>query len=271
MDTLDGEGEACVYFYLNMKLAPESEWRNQYGFFHLDSLSVDNGRIELSLTNESTETSSLFRILENNEIDKGINLFITKVTPKGTKNEIFNITSSFLPRRMIRDAYTWIDEKMTAVDDEVLIEKTKAIRMYAMLLSRSGRGEMMDPRLVENLGEALRLARALVCTKSRINYVARLDTIIDLIHFILEYGREGEKKTVDSVIALSISKMAMLVEREGLTDETMELIVKAVGAIRYIGKEPDLGELQDAVYQYYISGSDKGENERKVFSTLNFH
>lgn len=270
MEGLEGETEACVYFYLNMKLAPESEWRNQYGFFHLDSLSVDKERIELRLTNGSTEVQSLFRILENSEIDKGINLFITKVTPRGTKNEIFNITSSSLPRRMINDAYTWIDEKMISIDDRMLIEKTKSIRMYAMLLSRSGRGEM-DSRLIENLGEALRLARALVYSQKKIDYVARLENILDLTYFILEYGREGEKKVVDSVIALCISKLSVLIERDGLTDELMELTVKGIGALRGIGKEPDLRELQDAVYPYYISKGEKRGEEREVFSTLNFH
>ncbi len=270
MEGLEGETEACVYFYLNMKLAPESEWKNQYGFFHLDSLSVDDDRIELSLTNESTEVKSLFRILENSEIDKGINLFITKVTPRGTKNEIFNITSSSLPKRMINDAYTWIDEKMISIDDTMLIEKTKSIRMYAMLLSRSGRLDM-DSRLIENLGEALRLARALVYSHKRIDYVARLDNILDLTYFILEYGRDGEKKVVDSVVALCISKLSLLIVRDGLTEELMELTVKGISALRGIGKEPDLRELQDAVYPYYISKGEKNAEEREVFSTLNFH
>ena len=270
MEGLEGETEACVYFYLNMKLAPESEWRNQYGFFHLDSLSVDKERIELSLTNESTEVQSLFRILENSEIDKGINLFITKVTPRGTKNEIFNITSSSLPRRMINDAYTWIDEKMISIDDRMLIEKTKSIKMYAMLLSRGGRGEM-DTRLVENLGEALRLARALVYSQKKIDYVARLDNILELTYFILEYGRECEKRIVDSVISLCISKLSLLIVRDGLTEELMELTVKGIGALRGIGKEPDLRELQNAVYPYYTSKGEKNGEEREVFSTLNFH
>ncbi len=270
MEGLEGEREACVYFYLNMKLAPESEWKNQYGFFHLDCLSVEKERIELSLTNESTEVSSLFRILENSEIDKGMNLFITKVTPRGTKNEIFNITSAVLPRRMIDDAYTWIDEKMISIDEDSLIEKTKSIRMYALLLSKSGRGRN-DQRLIENLGEALRIQRSLIYSRKNIDYLSRLDNIRDLTYFILEYGNEEEKRTVDSLIAASMSKISLLIERDGLTDTIMNLIVKSIDLVRGIGKEPDLRALQDAVYPSYLRKGEKSSALRRVFSTLNFH
>lgn len=269
MEVLDGECEACVYFYLNMKLAPQSEWKTEYGFFHLDGISLDGERIELVLSEKSTARTSSFRILENNDIDKGINLFVTRVDCPSAKNANCSITGSSIPPRMIREAYSWIDEKMISVDDRSLTEKIKAIKMYAMLLSRSG--SEMDTRLVENLGEALRCARALVYSHDRIDYVARLDSILDLTYFILEFGRESEKETVDEIISLCISKLSALIVRDGLKDDLMELIVKGIGAIREIGKEPDLRSLQNAVYPYYAGKGEKKEKEKEVFSVLNFH
>ena len=269
METMDGECEAAVYFYLNMKLAPENEWKTNYGFFHLDSISVDGDRIELSLSDGSTGEETLFRILENNDIDKGINLFITKLKHHGEKSAMYSITHASLPPRMINEAYSWIDAKMMKMDDSTLVEKVKAIKMYAMLISKSGKE--MDSRLVENLGEALRCARSLVYSKDSIDYVKRLDSILDLSYFILEYGRDNEKKTVDEIIALSIEKLALLIERNGLTEENIELAVKGIGAIREIGKEPDISSLQNAVYPFYTAQKEKTEEERKVFSVLNFH
>lgn len=269
MEGMDGECEACVFFYLNMKLAPQSEWKTEYGFFHLDGISVDGERIELRLSDESTGHGLSFRILENNDIDKGINLFVTRIDHPSAKNAIYNITSNSIPPRMMKEAYSWIDEKMISIDDRSLTEKIKAIKMYAMLLSRSGRE--MDTRLVENLGEALRCARALVYSHDRIDYVARLDSILDLTYFILEFGRESEKETVDEIISLCISKLSGLIERDGLTPELMELIVKGIGAIREIGKEPDLSTLQNAVYPYYTKEEEKTDEEKEVFSVLNFH
>ncbi len=199
-----------------------------------------------------------------------MNLFITKVTPRGTKNEIFNITSAVLPRRMIDDAYTWIDEKMISIDEDSLIEKTKSIRMYALLLSKSGRGRN-DQRLIENLGEALRIQRSLIYSRKNIDYLSRLDNIRDLTYFILEYGNEEEKRTVDSLIAASMSKISLLIERDGLTDAIMNLTVKSIDLVRGIGKEPDLRALQDAVYPSYLRKGEKSDALRRVFSTLNFH
>ncbi len=272
IDGLRGEVEACIYFYLNMELAAKEDWKTTYGYFKLKELNKNDSDVEIFLFDSSTDEDFFFKVISNNAIDQGINLLVNKINSKGIKNEVYHITNSSIPARIINESYSWIDRTMVSIDDDTLRKKIRALKLYAILLNHDG--SEMDSRLIENLGEALSSARALLYSSGKLDYIARLDNIKDLCYFILEFGRDSEKRVVDDLINQCLEKIAYLVSVNGLTENNSELIIKSLGAIREIGKEPNLKSLQNVLYDYYIHKKETSldENEKiNLFKSLNFH
>ena len=268
---LKGEVEASVYFFLNKELASKDDRVKTYGYFHLNHISQLDGEFEIKISDSSTDEEFSFKIVNSNVIDQGINLLVTKINAVGTKDEVYHITNSSIPLRTISQAYFWIDKTIITLNEETLTKKLKSLKLYAMLLNNS---DEMDSRLIENLGEALNCARALLYSNGKIDYIARMDNIKELCYFILKFGRDSEKKLVYSLINQCLDKIALLIVSTGLSEKTSLLIVKSISAIREIGYEPDLKSLQNAVYDYYI-GKEKTtlspQEGKETFRQLNFH
>lgn len=271
---LSGEVEAALYFYLNMELATTEGWKTRYGNYYLSSIeTTDKNERQMLIIDTLTDEEFLFRLLPSLDIEKGINLYLTKVTISGIKSENYHITNQDIPERIIDEAYSWIDAKMIGLDDTVIMERVKGVKMYAMLLNNSKK-QKLDSRLIENLGEALRCARSLAYSSFSLSQTERISIIKDLIIFILKYGRESEKKVVDEIINICLSKISNLLKAQPLDEKTALLIIDTISSIREIGKEPNLKEIQNTTYDYY-RGIKKVDFDpivlKEMLRILNFH
>ena len=188
------------------------------------------------------------------------------------KPEIYHITNSDIPLRVLDEAYRWIDEAMVTIDEKTLIDQINSLKVYAMLLSHSKVGEM-DARLVENLGVSMRWIRSLLKSKCDMEYEKRMDLIKDLMFFIQAYGRENEQLMLDDLVVQSVDSLLRIVKEKGLTETVASTLSKVIGTLREVGKEPDLRKLQDEVYKFY-SGRKKNncsqETAEEIYRLLNF-
>ncbi|MGN1164222.1 MAG: DUF3536 domain-containing protein, partial [Candidatus Ornithospirochaeta sp.] len=271
---LDGEVEAAVYFYMNASMATPENWKRRYGKYYLVSVSTEDGKeVFTTVLDTGTDEEYSFRILPALTIDKGINLYVTKITKSGLKPEIYHITNSDIPPRVLDEAYRWVDDAMVSIDEKTLIDQINSLKVFAMLLSHSEKGEEMDARLVENLGVAMRLIRALLKSKCSLDYEKRMDLIKDLTFFIQAYGRENEQLMLDGLVERNVEALGAYVKENGLTEEASNSLRKVIGTLREVGKEPDLRELQNEAYQYYIGKkkpSCSRECAEEIYTLLNF-
>ena len=270
---LDGDVEAAVYFYMNVSMATKENWKLRYGRFHLKNISsLDGKEYEITVSDTSTDEEFSFRILPALTIDKGINLYITKIKQSGLKPEIYHITNSDIPLRVLDEAYRWIDEAMVTIDEKTLIDQINSLKVYAMLLSHSKVGEM-DARLVENLGVSMRWIRSLLKSKCDMEYEKRMDLIKDLMFFIQAYGRENEQLMLDDLVVQSVDSLLRIVKEKGLTETVASTLSKVIGTLREVGKEPDLRKLQDEVYKFYSGRKNNNcpqETAEEIYRILNF-
>ena len=271
---LDGEVEAAVFFYMNASMATSHNWKRRYGKYYLSSVSTEDGKeVFITISDTGTDEEYSFRILPALTIDKGINLYVTKITKSGIRPEIYHITNSDIPPRVLDEAYRWVDDAMVTIDEKTLIDQINSLKLFAMLRSHSEKGEEMDARLVENLGVAMRLIRALLKSKCSLEYEKRMDLIKDLTFFIQAYGRENEQLMLDDLVEQNVVALGAYVKENGLTEEAYTSLSKVIGTLREVGKEPDLRELQNEAYQYY-TGKKKPQCSRecaeKIYTLLNF-
>ena len=270
---LDGDVEAAVYFYMNVSMANSENWKRRYGKFYLKNISTSDGKeFETTVSDTSTDEEFSFRILPALTIDKGINLYVTKIKQSGLRPEIYHITNSDIPLRVLDEAYRWIDEAMVTIDEKTLIDQINSLKVYAMLLSQSKVGEM-DARLVENLGVSMRWIRSLLKSKCDMEYEKRMDLIKDLMFFIQAYGRENEQLMLDDLVIQSVDSLLRIVKEKGLDETVAVTLSKVIGTLREVGKEPDLRKLQNEVYKYYSGKKNiecSEETAMDIYRTLNF-
>ena len=270
---LDGDVEAAVYFYMNVSMANSENWKRRYGKFYLKDIStVDGKEFETTVADTSTDEEFSFRILPALSIDKGINLYVTKIKQSGLKPELYHITNSDIPLRVLDEAYRWVDEAMVTIDEKTLIDQINSLKVYAMLLSQSKVGEM-DARLVENLGVSMRWIRSLLKSKCNMNYEKRMDLIKDLMFFIQAYGRENEQLMLDDLVVQSVDSMLRIIKEKGLDENVAVTLSKVIGTLREVGKEPDLRKLQNEVYHYYSGKKEvkcSAETAEAIYGILNF-
>ena len=161
---------------------------------------------------------------------------------------------------------------MVSIDEKTLIDQINSLKVYAMLLSHSKVGEM-DARLVENLGVAMRWIRSLLKSKKNFQHEKTMDMIKDLMFFIQAYGRENEMVMLDDLVVQSMDTLSKIVSEDGLTEKTALSIISVLSTLREVGKEPDLRNLQNLVFEFYSGKKEKKCPEDlalKVFSLLNF-
>ena len=270
---LDGDVEAAVYFYMNTSMATPENWKRRYGIFYLKNISTEDGKeVQTTVSDTSTDEEFSFRILPALTIDKGINLYVTKIKESGLKPEIYHITNDDIPQRVLDEAYRWVDDAMVSIDEKTLIDQINSLKVYAMLLSHSKVGEM-DARLVENLGVAMRWIRSLLKSKKNFQQEKTMDMIKDLMFFIQAYGRENEMVMLDDLVVQSMDTLSKIVSEDGLTEKTALSIISVLSTLREVGKEPDLRNLQNLVFEFYSGKKEKKCPEDlalKVFSLLNF-
>ena len=270
---LDGEVEAAVYFYMNISMATDENWKTRYGKFYLKDISTEDGKeVRTTVADTSTDEEYTFRILPALTIDKGINLYVTKITQSGRKPEIYHITNSDIPLRVLDEAYRWVDEAMVSIDTKTLIEQINSLKVYAMLLSQSKVGEM-DARLVENLGVSMRCIRSLLKSKCDMQFEKRMDLIKDLMFSIQAYGRENEQLMLDDLVEQSVDLVLRTLKKNGFNESFALTLTKVIGTLREVGKEPDLRQLQNEVYPYYL-GKKKTkcsiQSATEVYELLNY-
>ena len=273
MKGLSGEAEAVLYFYINRLLATPEDHVDVYGRFILAHMAVDESD---NFSADIIDTVNLelfrFKILSSSSIDYGINLYLAGNDSSGNPISNTRVTNQDIPDRMLTEIFAWIDRSMNKMTFTELSSLAKDMRHFSMLVKNS-KYVPLDTLVMENLGLTLKIIKSLFTFYVDVTPQERKEILGNMIDFVRKCGRDSDIQSINGILATHASYLSSEVKKEGLTAMNAESIIELLALARAHGFEPDLAELQNAVYPY-CSGASEAEAEssiaRDCYLSLNF-
>ena len=273
MKGLSGEAEAVLYFYTNRLLATSEDFVDVYGRFILAHMSLDEGD---NFSADIIDTVNLelfrFKILSSSSIDYGINLYLSESDSEGNPIGNTRVTNQDIPDRMLVDIYAWIDRSMNRMTFTELSSLARDMRHFSMLVKNS-RYVPLDTMVMENLGLTLKIIKSLFTVYVEVSPQERKEILGNMIDFVRKCGRDTDIQSINGILAAHASYLSSEVRKEGLGRENAESIIELLSLSRSHGFEPDLGELQNAVYPYYCGEAEENADKdilSRCYESLNF-
>ncbi len=273
MKGLPGEAEAVLYFYTNRLLATKEDYSDVYGRFILAHMAVDESD---NFSADIIDTVNLelfrFKVLSSSSIDYGINLYLAGTDSSGNPISNTRVTNQDIPDRMLIDIYGWIDRSMNRMTFTELSSLAKDMRHFSMLVKNS-KYVPLDTMVMENLGLTLKIIKSLFTVYVDVTPQERKEILGNMIDFVRKCGRDTDIQSINSILATHAAYLSSEVKKEGLTAENAKSIIELLTLARSHGFEPDLAELQNAVYPYYEGKAKETAGEkaaRDCYLSLNF-
>lgn len=274
MKGLSGETEAAIYFYLNHLLALPGDWKDEYGRFWLehDYFDSDENYIEVLRDRVSLKSFS-FTVLASSPIESGLNLYICEGDDASSATGRYRITNDDIPQRMLDEAYGWIDRAISDLPLSEIKDMTNCLKHYSML-SRNNQYLPMKTQMIENLGLSLKILKGLFNVFfDELDDKQLYENMTILLDFINKCGRSAEKETIRSIFSTALQRLALKIHDKGLSATMAEQIINIMEQSRAQQIEPELREIQNEIYEFYIGRRRcdvPSDRLRRVFDTLNF-
>lgn len=272
LNTLSGEIEASLYFYLNYTFANLLNKEIRYGRYSLLALEKKENYFYVSITDNRNLQNYEYNILSSSTTENGLNLYFSNVSDSLT-NIAHKITSKNIPDRMIDLLTSKLNENMMKQSFSSYIQEVENISNYALII-RSNRFYTCDSHTLENINKSFRLIKLLLMNFSKEDFDLKLEYVSDLINFIKVFGRSKDIKTVRKIFTLKFDAIAENINNKEITEMHLVEIKKLKSLCDDLQIEPDLRNLQNVAYKYYTDQTNKtkldGKELRVLFDCLNF-
>ncbi len=272
MQGLPGKIEATLYFYLNKAFADSSDSKERYGRFLLKEYNSNDDTPFIAVQDNESQETFTFSVLPASTDCTGINLYISESNNKNHPIERFRITNTNIPDRMIDETLIWIDNAMTKIKFNELINLSKHMKHFSSLVKNS-KYTPMETLLLENLGLTLKLIKCLFLGHLDLNPTERLETIGSMIDFVRKFGRDSDLKAISLVLSDYLLILGTQINSSELDEIVATDIVTTLKLARSHGFEPETKKLQDSIYPYYTEERKTEVDSsilKEMFSVLNF-
>ena len=274
MKGLSGELEAAIYFYLNRLLALPADWHDEYGRFHLEKDYFDDDENYIEVVSDSVSMKSCtFTVLASSPIESGLNLYICEGADASSATGRYRITTDDIPLRMLEDSYLWIDRAISDLPISEIRDMTNCLKHYSML-SRNSQYLPMKTQMIENLGLSMKILKGLFnCFLDELDDKEMYENMNAILNFINKCGRNAEKDAIKGIFSSALMLLSRKIDEKGLGETTADQVINIMTQSRSQDFEPELRDIQNSIYQYYIgerSSDIAPEKLRRVYDILNF-
>lgn len=274
MKGLSGELEAAIYFYLNRLLALPADWHDEYGHFHLEKDYFDDDENYIEVVSDSVSMKSCtFTVLASSPIESGLNLYICEGADASSATGRYRITTDDIPLRMLDDSYLWIDRAISDLPISEIRDMTNCLKHYSML-SRNSQYLPMKTQMIENLGLSMKILKGLFnCFLDELDDKEMYENMNAILNFINKCGRNAEKDAIKGIFSSALMLLSRKIDEKGLGETTADQVINIMTQSRSQDFEPELRDIQNSIYQYYIgerSSDIAPEKLRRVYDILNF-
>ena len=185
----------------------------------------------------------------------------------------YRITTDDIPLRMLEDSYLWIDRAISDLPISEIRDMTNCLKHYSML-SRNSQYLPMKTQMIENLGLSMKILKGLFnCFLDELDDKEMYENMNAILNFINKCGRNAEKDAIKGIFSSALMLLSRKIDEKGLGETTADQVINIMTQSRSQDFEPELRDIQNSIYQYYIgerSSDIAPEKLRRVYDILNF-
>lgn len=252
LDAASGRIEAAGYFVLNRKFALAQDYVQRYGKFSLERyMDIDQHTIEIELKDLVTTVRHTGSVRVVMSPDSATYQLDIELCDKQCEEliEKRRIAIDSIPPRITDEAFRWIDNSLSSINDDEVLRIAGDIEHYTMLLktNRSTPNEIFH---TENIGTCLRALRSIFTAPNTIRWDKKRDSVSQLLEFVRRRGRTSDIATVISLLSGELDRFAKLIVDTGYNQQKGKYVLDILRLSRKHGFEPSLTAMQNAVYPH---------------------
>ncbi len=233
--------KACSFFATNRLFADPFDYTDDWGFMHLEKFSES----EMTIFNRRT--------LQRNTVEYSPIAFSSSslgftITDKDTKiSATTNILKS--SEKSQNTFITWIENRLSAGLPEAMIDTlAENIGNYLVMVA-TNRGLFKETIFTENIGSCIKAIKSLILDQPDMDEDKRLLRIQQLSVFIRIKGRKADIDDINDAFTKHLKRIAVQLIYK-LDEETVRKALRMLEVARSEGFDPNITDLQDAVYPY---------------------
>ncbi|WP_320130520.1 DUF3536 domain-containing protein [uncultured Sphaerochaeta sp.] len=271
LQELPGEVEACLFFFLNRKVALKQDFKDHYGWYTLEKIEKEEAfSSEFEISNATSLNSYHCTATELDHPPLNTpHVFTLSIEDKttGDKND-YSLDNSDIPQKMLDALYKEIDRSICLLSEHEVQKIIFDIQNFSILAKTSPYLPMGSVHL-QTIGACLSSLKYLF-THATMNMWDRYKVSSGLLlDFLLKYGKSTEIEAIKAITDSKINAIAYTINTKGLEGETIRFILEFLELIRNFKFQPNLTTMQNAIYPY-LSGSKKihKEIDTQMINTL---
>ncbi len=259
--------KACSFFAMNRLVADPSDYVNDWGCLHLENCTPR----EMTIFNTRTLERHVleYKKVSPSDLTTGFRIKDRDTGEKATTNVV-----KCSPKSLIT-SITWIEDRLSAGIPEDFIDTLAENIDNYLLLVANNRILFKETIFTENIGTCIKAIKSLILAQPDMDDDKRVERIRQLSRFVGLKGRQNDIQDINDAFSEYLTRLAISLLHK-LDEGTVRMALKMLEAARSAGFEPNITNIQDAVYPYLdLSGNPlesdiPDELKRQLAADLNF-
>jgi hypothetical protein len=274
---LPGEVEACLFFFLNRKVALQQDYCDTYGWFSIERvLKTDDVSSSMEISNSASLCSYRCSVVELPQIGAIASHDFTvsvEESDSGIHN-VYTVNTATIPAKMLEELFAEIDRSLCLLSEQQIQKIILNIKNYS-ILAKSSPYLPMGTLYLETMGSCLSVIKYLFTYGNLDLWDKYKEAFTLMLDFLVKHGKSPEMDLIKALTDERVNTVAHDINKEGIDAGTIRFVLEFLETLRNFNFQPNLTKIQNAIYPYLSKKKPLREGIDKnminaLANTLNF-